>query len=60
MLKFQIFLARFGVLDPRRSLLLKCDARHINLYPVGLKPKPRSLMQHCEGRRGSKEDGTHL
>ena len=37
-----------------------CDARRINLYPVGLKPEPRSLMQHCEGRRGSKEDGTHM
>src|SRR6516225_7680269 len=51
----------FGALNPRRSPLLKlCDARRINLYPVGLKPKPRSLMEHCEGKRGSKEDGTHL
>ena len=29
-----------------------CDTRRINLYPVGLEPKPRSLMQHCEGRKG--------
>jgi len=33
----------FRALDPRRSPLLKlCNARRINLYPVGLKPKPRS------------------
>jgi hypothetical protein len=30
------------------------------LYPVGLKPVPRSLMQPARAERGSKEDGTHL
>ena len=34
-----------------------CDARRINLYPVGIEPKPRSLMQHCEGRGAPKKMG---
>ena len=29
-----------------------CDARRIHLYPVGVEPVPRSLMQLCEGRGG--------
>ena len=29
-----------------------CDARRIHLYPVGVEPVPRSLMQRCEGRGG--------
>ena len=37
-----------------------CDTRHINLYPVGLEPVPKSLM-HLRGQKGgSKEDGTLL
>ena len=48
----------FDALDPRRSPLSKlCDARRINLYPVGIKPKPRSLMQHCEGRGAPRKMG---
>ena len=44
----------FDALDIQGSPLLNlCDTRRINLYPVGLEPKPRSLMQHCEGRRGT-------
>ena len=43
----------FDALDIQGSPLLNlCDTRRINLYPVGLEPKPRSLMQHCEGRKG--------
>ena len=43
---------------PRRSPLSKlCDARRINLYPVGIEPKPRSLMQHCEGRGAPRKMG---
>ena len=43
----------FDALDIQESPLLNlCDTRRINLYPVGLEPKPRSLMQHCEGRKG--------
>ena len=48
----------FDALDPRRSPLSKlCDARRINLYPVGIEPKPRSLMQHCEGRGAPRKMG---
>ena len=47
-----------GALDPRRSPLSKlCDARRINLYPVGIAPVPRSLMHRCEGKGAPRRMG---
>ena len=45
-----------------RSEELSCFAArpHSILYPVGLKPVPRSLMQLRGQKGGSKEDGTYL
>ena len=36
-------------IDTKAEPLLLCGTRRINLYPVGSKPVPRSLLRQCEG-----------
>ena len=47
-------------IDPRAEPVRYATLAAFNLYPVGGKPVPRSLLQQCEGTQGSKGDGTLL
>jgi hypothetical protein len=57
---FQSYNVKFASFDPRRSPLELCDARRINLYPVGTEPVPRSPHATLRGVEGAPKGGSHL